>query len=335
MKRFGGRLTMPAVVLAVAVLGGGPAAAQEKATLKIVFPTTPTTFMLPHFVAKDQGWLDKAGLTVEEVWLVGDANAVRTVISGQADIAAPGTFAVYTALAEGARIKAIASWQPKVDYQLVARDTIKTIKELEGARIGAAGPKGLTIEIPRMVMKKHGADPNKASYVQIGGHEARLQATVANKVDAAIVSILYAAKAKEFANIRVLSSIPAEFPGLAYTYLVVRDNDLTDPAKRKTLETYLRLAVIEGSRFIMENPERAAKIMHGRTPNLKVETIQEVVHALNVNNVWGVNGGLDAESTAYTLRLALEMDAIKKPLSAADVLDTSIVELALSQAGRK
>jgi hypothetical protein len=29
------------------------------------------------------------------------------------------------------------------------------------------------------------------------------------------------------------------------------------------------------------------------------------------------------------------MDAIKKPLSAADVLDTSIVELALSQAGRK
>ena len=334
MGRIATIIGVTALLLAGALQQLGTLRASEKTTLKLVFPTTPTTFELPHFVAKDLGWLDDAGLNVEEVWLVGDANAVRTVVSGQADIAAPGTFAVYSALAEGARIRAIASWQPKVDYQLVARDTIKTIKELEGARIGAAGPRGLTIEIPRMVMKKHGADPSKASYVQIGGHEARLMATVANKVDAAIVSILYAAKAKEFPNIRVLSSIPAEFPGLAYTYLVVRDKDLTDPAKRKALETYVRVAVIEASRFIMKNPERAAKIMHGRTPDLKLEMIQDVIQALNTNNVWGVNGGLDVGSTEYTLRLAQEMGELKKPLSTGDVLDSSIVDTALSQAGR-
>ena len=114
-----------AAVMAVAGLTGGDSASgQEKMSLKVVFATPPTTYGLPHFVAKDLGWLDKAGLKVEEVWLTGDANAVRALLAGQGDIAAPGVFAVYSAITEGAKIKAIGSWQPKADYQLLANEKI-------------------------------------------------------------------------------------------------------------------------------------------------------------------------------------------------------------------
>lgn len=329
-------LRITSVLIVISALALAPtlnsiSTAQE--SLKLIFATPPTTYGLPHFVAKDLGWLDKAGLKVEEIWLTGDANAVRALLAGQGDIAAPGVFAVYAAIAEGARIKAIGSWQPKVDYQLLAGEKIKSVADLVGARVGAAGPRGLTTEIPRMVMKKYGVDPAKASFSQIGGHEARLQAIVANKVDVAIVGMLYAAKAQEFPNVHLLTTIPDEFPGLGYSYLVVNEKDLANPEKRKALETYVRLAVIEASRFIMKNPDKAAEVMHGRTPDLKLDLIKDVVRGLNRINVWGVNGGLEPETTEFTAKLAHDMGSIKRKLNVEEVVDRSIVQKLVAEMG--
>jgi ABC-type nitrate/sulfonate/bicarbonate transport system substrate-binding protein len=112
-----------------------PAYAQK---LKVVFATPPTTYALPHFVAHDQGWLKQRGVEIEEVWLTGDANALRALLSGQGDIAAPGTFPAYSVVAEGGKIKAIGSWQPLVDYVIVAREGLTSLKDLGTARIAAA-----------------------------------------------------------------------------------------------------------------------------------------------------------------------------------------------------
>jgi ABC-type nitrate/sulfonate/bicarbonate transport system substrate-binding protein len=75
------------------------AAAQGAMKLKVVFATPPTTYALPHFVAQDLGWLKQRGLTIEEVFLTGDANALRALLSGQGDVAAPGTFPAYSVVA--------------------------------------------------------------------------------------------------------------------------------------------------------------------------------------------------------------------------------------------
>lgn len=329
-------LLFVALAIAVSVLwaAGRPAPGQERMSLKLVFSTPPTTAWLPHFVAKDLGWLDKAGLKVEEIWMTGDANAVRALLSGQADVSATGVFAAYTAITEGARIKAIASPQPTVDYQLLAQTKVKSLKDLMGVRVGAAGPKGLVYEIPRMVMKKDGVDPARASFLSIGGHEARMQAVLANKVDVALVGMLYAAKAlRESRNVHVLTSIRHEFPGLGYVYLMVNEKDLANPEKRKVFETYVKLAVIEGSRFIVKNPDKATDIMRGRTPDLPRDLIQEVVAALDKLGVWGVNGGLEAEVTEFTAKLAHELGSIKRQLAVAEVIDRLIVEKVLAESG--
>ena len=323
-------------VLLVALAGGGAVApGQEKMSLKLVFATPPTTGWLPHFVAKDLGWLDKAGLKVEEIWMTGDANAVRALLAGQGDMTATGVFATYSALVEEAKLKAIGSWQPTVDYQLLAQDRIKSVKDLTGVRVGAAGPRGLVYDIPRMVMKKHGIDPGTASFASIGGHEARMQAVVAGKVDVALVGMLYTAKALgEGRNVHVLTTVRDEFPGLGYVYLVGNEKDLANPERRKAFETYVRLAIIEGSRFVMKNPDKAAEIMHGRTPDLKLDLIQEVVRGLNRLNVWGVNGGLEPEITEFTVKLAYDLGSIKRPLGVGEVIDRSIVEKLLGEMGR-
>lgn len=312
----------------------GDGLAQEKLSLKLAFATPPTTAWLPHFVAKDQGWLDRAGLHVEEVWLTGDANAVRAVLSGQVDVTATGVFATYAAITEGAALKAVASMQPRVDYQLLAHQKIGSVKDLAAARVGTAGPGGLTTHIPRMVMKKHNVDPSRASFVSIGGHDARMQAVVAGKVDVAIVGMLYASRAREFPNVAILTSISEEFPSMGYVYLVAGEKELANPQKRRAIETYVKLGIIEASRFIVKNPDRAAEIMQGRTPDLKLDLIKDVVRALTRAGVWGVNGGLEPEVTDYTLKLAHEMGSIKRALAGHEVIDRTIVDKLLGELGR-
>jgi ABC-type nitrate/sulfonate/bicarbonate transport system substrate-binding protein len=52
-------------MLTFLVVAAWSAGADAQGTsLKLIFSTPPTTYALPHFVAKDLGWLDKAGLHV-------------------------------------------------------------------------------------------------------------------------------------------------------------------------------------------------------------------------------------------------------------------------------
>ena len=243
---------MRPVLFLLILLGGlalAPgASAQGAMKLKVVFATPPTTYALPHFVAQDLGWLKQRGLEIEEVFLTGDANALRALLAGQGDIAAPGTFPAYSVLAEGGHIKAIGSWQPIVDYVLIAREGVTSLKELAGGRIAAASIGGLTTELPKMLLQKHGIDTSRTAFFSVGGHEARVQAVVGGKADAALVGILYAGQGKRLAKLNVVANVAQEYPGLGYSYLVVNEKDLANPAKRRAFETYIRAAVIEASR---------------------------------------------------------------------------------------
>src|SRR5439155_27273425 len=90
------RMSRRSVVIAFGLVAGllatdgRGALAQEKLKLKLIFPTAPSTFGIPYFVAKEMGWLAKEGLEVEEVFMTGDANVFRSVITGDGDIALVG-----------------------------------------------------------------------------------------------------------------------------------------------------------------------------------------------------------------------------------------------------
>jgi ABC-type nitrate/sulfonate/bicarbonate transport system substrate-binding protein len=88
------------------------------AKIRMVFPGPVTTFSLPYLVAQKKGWL--GGLEVEDIHVTGDPNAMRVLLSGNADIALIGTLNVLASIHAGAGIRAIHSWQPIGDYNLVA-----------------------------------------------------------------------------------------------------------------------------------------------------------------------------------------------------------------------
>ena len=306
----------------------------ENLKLRLVFPTDVTTFELPYFVPQDTGWYKERGLEVEEIWLKGDANALRTVISGDGDICAIGVPTTLSAIIGGAEIASIASWQPVVDYQIVGKKgVVGSLADLSGKTLSSAAPKGLTTEFPRMVLKKHGMDPDGVKFLQVGGHGDRLKAVVAGKTQAAMINTLTATIGVLQGEVEILTALAQEFPGAGYVLLVVNRSALEDADKRKALEIFVE-GSIHGARSIMNDPDGAAELLHARNPDLDLDLIKSVVRSLNDIGVWGVNGGASADVVDYTAKVSAELGMVDREVSVDEVLDLSIQEAVIARVGR-
>src|SRR6266498_4051042 len=262
----------------VAALLALDASAAHAAKIKMVFPGPVTTFSLPYLVAQKKGWV--GALQVEDVHVTGDANAMRVLLSGNADIALIGTINVLASICAGANIRAIHSWQPIGDYSLVIATGKGTrLSDLAGKTFASSGPGGLPDQLPRLIMRKHGIDEGSTRFVQVGGHAARLQAVVGGRADATLVNTVTALKGAQEGKVTVVARLSAEFPGLGYVWNVVRTESLAKPELAAGFQTLTDIG-IQGSRFIMANPDEAAAILHERLPDLDLAFLRAVVRDL-------------------------------------------------------
>src|SRR5262249_20314404 len=301
------------------------------AKIKMVFPGPVTTFSLPYLVAQKQGWM--GDLEVEEIHVTGDANAMRVLLSGNADIGLIGTLNVLASIHAGASIRAVHSWQPIGDYSLVlATGKGSKLADLAGKTFASSGPGGLPDQLPRLVMRKHGIDEATARFIQVGGHAARLQAVIGGRADATLVNTVTALKGVHDGKVTILTRLSQEFPGLGYVWNVVRTEALNKPELSAAFQT-LTEAGIRGSRYTMENPDEAAAILHERLPDLDLAFLKEVVRDLNGEKLWGVNGGPDPAIEEFTADLNMKLGNLPVVPAAKDVLDARFVDAALKKLG--
>jgi NitT/TauT family transport system substrate-binding protein len=121
------------------------------------------------------------------------------------------------------------------------------------------------------------------------------------RADATLVNTVTSLDSIEPGKVRVVAKIAIEFPKLGYVWNVVRATTLKDPKKADAIQK-LTTAGIRGSRFIMLNPNEAAAILNERVPALGVDLSKRVIENLNKDKVWGLDGGLDPEITAFTAK---------------------------------
>lgn len=316
-----------AVAAVLGCMAFNPGVAQAQQKIKIVFATAPTTLWLPYYVAQKKGWLN--GLEIEESYVTGDSNAVRAVLSGQADFGAGvGTFSVLSAVEAGAHLKVVGSWSPLPDYSLViSADKGSTIADLAGKVIATSGPGALPDQLPRILMRKHNVDASTARFVQVGGHPARLQAVLGGRADAALVNTVTSLDAIESGKVKVVAKVAQEFPELGYVWNIVRVETIMDPAKAAIIQQ-LTTAGIRGSRFIMQNPDEAAAILNERIPSLALDLCKRVIVDLNKDRVWGVDGGIDASIVDFTAKTGKELGMLKSDVKSSEMTDRRFVDAA-------
>ncbi len=299
--------------------------------IKMAFPGPATTFSLPLYVAQKKGWL--GDLEVEEVVVTGDSNAMRVLLSGNADIALVGTLNVLASIHAGAKVRAVNSWQPIGDYSLVlATGKGDKLGDLAAKTFASSGPGALPDQLPRLIMRKYNIDETTARFVQVGGHSARLQAIVGGRADATLINTITALKGVREGRVKVLTRISQEFPGLGYVWNMVRADSVDNPQLAIAYQA-LTEAGIRASRFIMENPDEAAEIMHARVPDLDLAFLKAVVRDLNDEKLWGVDGGIDPKIEEYTADLNMKLGNLPVATPAKDVLEQRFVEAAIKKLG--
>jgi NitT/TauT family transport system substrate-binding protein len=318
--------------MAIGLLGlsaAGRVSAQARAKLRLVLPTPATTYQLPYLVAKDTGWYAERGLDVEEIYVGGDSTALRTVISGSGDVTLIGPPTVFHAFLEGAKLKYIGSSQPVVDYNILAAKDTPNLAALADKTFASAGPSDLTTEIPRLVMRKHGINTDNVKFLQVGGHPARLQALEVGKVQGAMVNTLTMMIGQKNGHIKVLANVAKEFPQLGYVMYTAMTASLADPARYKAWETFIQGNIV-GARMIHSNPERAAQILSKRAPDLPADLVLAVIKELNGSNVWGIDGGLDAQMVKFSSDSMTQWKMIDRGVTAEDIIDDRFVKSALA-----
>lgn len=321
------------VAVATLILAGAqPQPARAAQTIHLVFPTTPTTAFLPYYVAQKKGWLN--GLDIKETYVTGDSNALRTVLSGNADLGTGiGTFGVLSAFGAGADIKAVGSWSPIGDYNVViAAGKGSKISDLAGKTIATSGPGALPDQLPRLMMRKNNVDPSGARFIQVGGHPARLQAVLGGRADATLVNTITVLDALQAGRVTLVAKVSTEFPKLGYVWNVARSSTLEDAGLKAAIQT-LTSAGIKGSRFIMEHPDEAAEILHERVSTIDVNLAKRVIRDLNKDRVWGTDGGLDPEIASFTAKLGHDLGLLKTPVDPTKLLDRRFVDVSLKELG--
>jgi putative hydroxymethylpyrimidine transport system substrate-binding protein len=328
----GRRLALYAVT-AIGMMASGTAVFAQ-ATVKMVFGAPLTTLHLPVIVAEHEGYFTQSGIKLEKIFLAGDANALRAVASGDADVASTGMLTLISAAAAGSDIRGIFSFQPVADYNIIAKDPNATLKTLGGKSFASSGPLDMTTEIPKMVMRKHGVDPASVKFIQIGGHSARLQAVAAAKVDASMVNTYTATQGARSGNVKVLGSVAKDVPNIGYSVVVTSKKTLADAGKRKHLEA-LAENVMKGARFILREPDKAAEIMKKVSPDMDLEILKATFRQLNADGVWGVNGGIERPVIDFTAQVAKDIGTAPKVIAYEDLIDASVVNGAVGKLGRQ
>ncbi len=320
----------PIVCAAALIFAHTPAALAARIKLVSAGPTT--TYSLPFLVALKKGWLD--GLEVEDLHVTGDANTMRVLLSGNADIGVIGTLNVLASIHSGASVRAIHSWQPIGDYSLVLATGKGTkLEDLAGKTFATSGPGALPDQLPRLVMRKHGIDESTTRFVQVGGHAARLQAVIGGRADATLINTVTALKGVQEGKVSVLTRLSAEFPGLGYIWSVVRADSLDKPEMAAAFQSMTE-GSIRGSRYLMDNPDDAAAILRESLPDLDLACLKSVVRDLNSEKVWGTDGGLDPAIEEFTAELNMKLGNLPVAPAPKDVLEPRFVDAALQKLGR-
>jgi ABC-type nitrate/sulfonate/bicarbonate transport system substrate-binding protein len=183
-----------------------------------------------------------------------------------------------------------------------------------------------------MIMRQHGIDESTTRFVQVGGHAARLQAVIGGNADATLINTVTALKGVQDGKVKILTRLSQEFPGLGYVWNVVRTESLSKPELAAAFQTMTDIG-IRGSRFVMENPDEAAAILHERLPDLELGFLKGVVRDLNAENLWGVDGGLDPKVEEFTAELNVKLGNLPRAATPAEILEPRFVDAALKKLG--
>jgi NitT/TauT family transport system substrate-binding protein len=184
---------------------------------------------LPAWVAKETGIFEKNGLDVQLIFFTGGTTAVMALVSADTPISQVAGSAVVNSALAGSDSVLIVGGVTSLNYYLMAQPQIKTPEQLKGGSVAISRFGSASDFIARFALSKIGLTPGKdVSLVQIGSTPARMDATLAGRVQATVINPP-ASFIAEKRGMTVLADLPKlglvyQHTSAAATKKYIRDN---------------------------------------------------------------------------------------------------------------
>ena len=170
----------------VVLLTLGPIWAADKVTIGTV--GSPSANLWPIFIGRDKGFFSAENIDIDLVYVQASAAVIQQLAAGSLDMTmSTGLVDPLRAIDQGAAV-GIARFEVQAPpYVIMAKPSIKGLKELKGKVISVGGAKDITRIYAERMLAPHGIKPGEYDLVYAGATTARAQALLSGAVDAAIV----------------------------------------------------------------------------------------------------------------------------------------------------
>jgi NitT/TauT family transport system substrate-binding protein len=173
--------------LAVAApLAVSPVRAADTVTIGTV--GSPSANLWPLFIGIEKGFYTAENLKPDVVYIPSSAAVIQQLSAGSLDMTmSTGIVDPIRAIDQGAAL-ALARFEVQVPpYALLAKPSIRSLKDLKGKVISVGGPKDITRLYVDRMLAAQGLKAGDFDYVYAGATTARAQALLGGAVDAAIL----------------------------------------------------------------------------------------------------------------------------------------------------
>ncbi len=328
----------PAAAASPAAGAPGPVATKpaqnptDKLSLVYGSPVTPPSLVhMPPYIAQAMGFFDEVGLNVEIKSFEGGVGALRGGISGGLDIVGTSSDPLFAAIQQGAPVKAIGTYAPKLSVVMMARPDIKTPQDLKGRKLGIQEVGGFNDVMSRLVLQSAGISPNDVQFVTVATAN-RVSSMVQGQTEATVLHAdqYYAALAAD-PNFNVMARLWEVVPDWWYSAFVASDDVIKN--KREALVRFMT-AVVKAQRFMYTNPEETKRIAVEETKR-KPDEIEKAYADLVRGGIWSVNDGMPRNMVEYTVRKEIEVGIVRpdNPPTYEQIVDKSIIDEAVRRNG--
>ena len=190
-------------LLATVLLAASSAAADKLKVGKAV----PEAFsFVPLDIGMTKGFFQKYGIEAESIAFAGDAKMQQAMASDSIDLAL-GSGPAMAFIMKGSPIKAIAAMAgPPLLLTLVVRndDTVKTVADLKGRRVGVSTVGSLTYWLVSETSRQEGWGPSGIDIAPMGATAPQIAALKRKEIDGMVTDISTALTLERGGDMRIL-----------------------------------------------------------------------------------------------------------------------------------
>jgi ABC-type nitrate/sulfonate/bicarbonate transport system substrate-binding protein len=274
-------------------------------------------FEFPVVVSMRKGFFKSEGLDVDKIQMQ-PAIGVKALISGDVDYLLAWGSALRAAVT-GVPIKAVVGLAGRPLHVLIARQEIKTPKELKGKIIGVDSVAGTVDYLSRVAVRHFGFEPEKDVKIIVTGESpTRLAALRAGSIDATPIDVAFAVKAEDegFRRLIYLGDI-IELP---LSGIAVMDQKLQ--TQREQVKRVVR-ATVRGSRFMKQNRAETVQML---SDYLKITPAQSAKAYDASISSFTDDGMISDKGVQLDVQLTKERLKITKDIPLSQLVDWSLVK---------